>query len=131
MNTFLDDLATYLATHNIGVYDTDDETASIFIGNFTGEGNQVVIRPTGGVEPYKDIPIPRPTVQILVRNSEFGEGEALARSIYNLLHGIIERTDMGDTDVMRCMALQEPSYFEQSDPDTHLFITNYEFMIRP
>lgn len=127
METFLTDLAAYLADNSVGTVATD-----IFIGGLTVEpSNQVVIKPTGGIEPDKDLPIPRPTVQIIVRNTDFSTGEALARSIYNLLHQKDDKLVMGTTDVMQSEALQEPSYFEQDNADLHLFICNYSFMIRP
>lgn len=128
METLLTDLADYLQANSIGTKGTN-----IFIGGFAGdEDNQVAIQATGGVEPYVDIPIGRPTVQITIRNKSYQTGIALAYDIFNLLDQEDDRLELktGGVDVMQVNALSEPNHLGQDTSSRHLFTINFVFMVR-
>lgn len=128
MNTLLADLLRYLQTNDFGT-----EGTNLFIGGFAGdEDDQVAIQATGGVEPYKDIPIARPTVQVSVRNKDYEAGMAVAYGIFNLLDREDDRLVLkaGGVDVMQVNALSEPNHLGQDTSSRHLFTINFVFMLR-
>lgn len=128
MENLLDDLAYYLQQQAVGTMGS-----TIFISGFAGsQDNQVALVATGGVEPYKDIPIKRPTVQILVRNTDYKAGLTKAYDVFRLLDKKDDKLVLktGGTDVMQINALQEPTYLGQDENSRHLFTCNYVFMCR-
>lgn len=128
METLLTDLAYFLEQNDIGV-----RASTLFIGGFAGdEDNQVAIQATGGVEPYKDIPVARPTVQVTIRNTNYEAGVAQAYEIFNLLDREDDRLVLkaGGVDVMQVNALSEPNYLGQDTSSRHLFTINFVFMLR-
>lgn len=128
MQTLLNDLAYYLEQNDIGV-----QASTLFIGGFAGdEDDQVALQLTGGVEPYKDIPVARPTVQITIRDKSYEAGIAKAYEIFNLLDQADDRLVLkaGGVDVMQVNALSEPNYLGADNSSRHLFTINFVFMLR-
>lgn len=128
MENLLDDLAYYLEQQTVGT-----RGSTLFISGFAGaQDNQIALVETGGVEPYKDIPINRPTVQVLVRNTDYKTGLTKAYEVFRLLDKQNDRLVLkaGGVDVMQVNALQEPTYLGQDDNSRHLFTCNYVFMCR-
>lgn len=128
METLLTDLATYLQAQSIGTMGTN-----LFISGFAGDtDDQVALIGTGGVEPYKDIPVARPTVQVSIRNKSYEAGIAKAYEIFNLLDQADDRLVLkaGGVDVMQVNALSEPNYLGADNSSRHLFTINFVFMLR-
>lgn len=129
MEKLLEELAYYLEQQDVGTRTTD-----LFIGDFVGDtDNQVVIHHTGGVEPYKDIPVARPTVQVTVRNKDYQAGFAKAYAIFDLLDKKDDRLVLkagGEIDVMQINAIQEPQHLGADTSSRHLFTINFVIMCR-
>lgn len=128
MKTLLTDLIAYLVAQDIGTAGTD-----LFLTGFAGDAdNQVAIIGTGGVEPYKDIPVARPTVQILVRNTDRQTGLDKAYDIFYLLDKKDDKLVLktGGVDIMQINALGEPAYLGRDNADRHIYSMNFVFMCR-
>ena len=128
MQTLLEDLANYLEEQNVA-----EQGVDLFISGFAGsEDNQIALQATGGVEPYKDIPVARPTVQISIRNKSYDAGIAKAYEIFNLLDRKDDRLVLktGGVDVMQVNALSEPNYLGADTKSRHLYTINFVFMLR-
>ena len=126
METFLEDLQDFLELNEIGTTSED-----LFIGKLQSEpDDQIAIFLTSGLPPDKDQPIRKPTVQILVRNTDAKTGLEKAEAIFALLHQQYETLTMGSTDIMKIDAIQEPSPLGYDDNQRHIFSTNYVFWIR-
>lgn len=126
MDTLLEDLQDYLEDNGIGTTSTD-----LFIGKLEGEpDDQIALFSTGGLAPDVDVPIAKPTVQVLVRNTDYATGWQKAQDIFNLLHQQYDTLEMGDTDVMKIDALQEPTPLGKDTNERHVFTCNYIFWVR-
>lgn len=128
MPNLVENLAQYLEDNAIGTVATD-----IFIGGLIDlPDNQISINQTGGVEPNRENPIKQPTVQILVRNTDYGNAITKATAVYDLLHQINDSVvlEAGGVDVMTCFALQEPAYLLLDESNRHIFTCNFVFTLR-
>lgn len=130
MANLVENLADYLAANLSGslVVGTD-----IFIGSLPEEtDNAILIDQTGGVEADRDIPVEKPTIQVLVRNTAYNTGLEQAKAIYDLIHQLRDNTVLkaGGVDMMYCFALQEPSHIGKDENNRQLFTTNYVFELR-
>lgn len=123
----IENLATYLEDQGIGTKASD-----IFIGRMPEVDNCIMIDQTGGVEPDRYIPIKKPTVQIMVRNTDYTNGLDKIKEIYDLLHQ--KRDDLvlesGGVDVMLVDAMQEPTHIGEDDNERHIFTCNFVFRLR-
>lgn len=129
MENLAKEICTYLISNGVG---TAGKT--LFIGGFAGKtDNQIAVQQTGGLEPYKDIPVSRPTIQISVRDKGYLAGARLTNTIMVLLDkkddSVVLDPD-GEIDVMQINALAEPQYLGQDTEGRHLFTINFVFMIR-
>lgn len=126
MDNFIEDVVAYLQTNGVGTLATN-----MFISTFTGSpDNQIMVNHTGGVEPDRDQPLGRPTVQIMVRNTDYKTGFTKARDIFDLLHQKFAIIKTANTDVMKCDALQEPTYLGLDVEGRYLFTCNFVFVVR-
>ncbi len=122
----IDDIASYLQTEGVGTVGTD-----IFKANQPANPVKcLTILPTGGLEPDVDIiGIKNPTIQILARGENFTEAMDMAQDAYGALHGLANET-LGDTYVMFCKALQEPTAIGQDDNNNYEISCNYLLKVR-
>lgn len=126
METFIEDVAQYLEDNNIGTFETD-----IFVNQLINEpDNQVSVTQGSGAQPSTYVEVARPTVQILVRNTDYDAGWQKMLAIFGLLHQKYDTIDMGDTDVMKIDALQEPTPLGQDESERYIFTCNFLFTIR-
>jgi len=80
----IDDIYTYLGEQHITGLAAG---TSLFKSRQTDTpADQTVIYNTGGLEPDRYLPTADPTFQILVRNTNYANGEALVASIVDELH---------------------------------------------
>lgn len=126
METFLDDLAEYLSDNGIGTIEED-----LFLNKLIDSpDNQVAISLGSGAQPSTYVEIARPTVQVLVRNTDSDDGWDKMLAIFSLLHQKYDTINMGDTDVMKIDALQEPSPLGQDESERYIFTCNFLFWVR-
>lgn len=82
MARLIDDLGTYLQTQSIGTLGTD-----LFQGHLPDTpDNCVAIFETGGPAPNKDLPLNKPTFQVIVRNASYATGRDKLEAIRTALH---------------------------------------------
>ena len=123
--TLLTDIANYIDTNTSLTLGTD-----LFIGTLPSTAeNCVGIFQTGGVEPSAYVKIKKPTLQVMVRNTNYETAQDLSYTIYDLLHQLIGRTAIGGTTVLTVFALQEPTEVGEDTTGRALFTTNYVFEI--
>lgn len=128
MANLVENLAQYLEDNSIGTVATD-----IFIGGLIDTpDNQISINQTGGVEPNRENPIKEPTIQILVRNTDYANALNKITAIYDLLHQANDSVvlEAGGVDLMYCFALQEPAYLLLDTSNRHIFTCNFVFQLR-
>lgn len=121
-------LAEYLEDNAIGTVGTD-----MFISTMPDStDNCIMIKDTGGVEPDHYLPIIQPTIQVLVRNSDYTNGMTKINAIKDLLHQKLDDCilEIGGVDVMTCFAMQEPTHLGMDDNERHMFSCNFVFKIR-
>ena len=120
-------LATYLQAQGIGTGGTD-----LFIGRLPEVDNCIMLDQTGGVEPDRDLPIEKPTIQVTVRNTDYTDGFDKLKSIYDLLHQ--KKDDLvlesGGVDIMIVNALNEPSHIGEDESSRHLWTCTFVFNLR-
>lgn len=126
----LENIAEFLEDNEIGTRGTD-----IFIGFLGDDGtidNAVMIDQTGGVQPDRDLPISKPTVQIMVRDKDYTAGLSKLQTIFNLLHGAHDNLVLaaGGVDIMRIYAMNEPQHVERDEEERDIFTCTFVFQLR-
>jgi len=123
--TLLSDLATYIDTNTSLTVGTD-----LFIGTLPAQqDNCVGIFQTGGVQPTTYLDIKKPTIQIIVRNTNYETAQQLSYTIYDLIHQKIGGT-IGATNMYTIFALQETTEIGEDETGRAIFTCNYVFEIR-
>lgn len=123
--TLLSDLATYIDTNTSLTVGTD-----LFIGTLPSQqDNCVGIFQTGGVQPTTYLEVKKPTIQIIVRNTNYETAQQLSYTIYDLIHQKIGGT-IGATNMYTIFALQEPTEIGEDETGRAIFTCNYVFEIR-
>jgi len=130
MAQLLENIAEYLETEGIGTRGED-----IFVGYLVDEiGNDdiVMIDQIGGVTPDVDLPIAKPTVQIIVRNKDHAAGLSKMQEIFELIHGKHDDLVLAEsgTDIMRAYAMNEPQHLDRDDEGRDLFTCTFVFQYR-
>jgi hypothetical protein len=118
--TLLTDITNYIDT-NTNLTQGED----LFIGTLPANvDNCVGIFQSGGVEPTTYLDIIKPTIQILVRNTNYEDAQKQAYEIYDLMHQIYNRT-LGGTYIFTIFALQEPTDIGEDETGRAVFTGNY------
>jgi len=132
MATLLENIAAFLEENEIGTSGTD-----LFVGfmpdDFSGsEDNVVMIDQVGGVAPDVDLPIAKPTVQIIVRNKDHATGMAKMQAIFDLFHGMHDDFVLEEdgADIMRVFAMNEPQHMDRDEEGRDLFTCTFVFQYR-
>lgn len=132
MSLLLDDLGVYLQAQSIGTVGTD-----LFKGILPESPDDCIsIDQSGGVEPDRELPLEKPTIQVLVRNDDYATGLTKAKAIYDLLHraghdnGAEPVLKVGGVDVMDIFAMQEPFHLGKDENERDLFTLNFVFYLR-
>ena len=132
MAQLLDNIAEYLETEGFGTRGED-----IFIGFLPDDedefaDNVVFIDQTGGIAPDKDIPVAKPTVQIVVRSAEYDNGFEKLQQIFDRFHGVHDdfALTVGGVDIMRAYAINEPQHLERDGKERDLFTCTFVFQFR-
>jgi hypothetical protein len=69
----------------------------------------VLLLDTGGAEPDRELPMGSPSFQILVRNKSYSAGDAIMKSIVDLLHQKMNET-LGSTYFYTIFLMGEAGY---------------------
>lgn len=118
--TFIEEIAAKLQTAGVGTVATD-----IFIGDQPpSPDNLVLLVETSGQEPNKEIPITKPTFQVIIRNSSYGAGRAKATSAFNALHQLAN-ADLGDNYVFYVLATSDVGYIGRDENNRHEWSINF------
>jgi hypothetical protein len=123
--TLLTDITTYIDSNTSLTAGTN-----LFIGTLPANvDNCVGIFQSGGVEPTTYLDVIKPTIQVLVRNTNYETAQQLAYQIYDLLHQLYKIT-MGSTEIYTVFALQEPTDIGEDETGRAVFTGNYVFEIK-
>ena len=118
--TLLTDIANYIDAQTSLTQGED-----LFIGTLPANvDNCVGIFQSGGVEPTTYLGIIKPTIQVLVRNTNYEDAQKQAYQIYDLMHQIYNRT-LGGTYIFTIFALQEPTDIGEDETGRAVFTGNY------
>lgn len=125
----IDDIANYLeANTNL------KKGKDLFLGNApTSPGDCVVLYDTGGQNPYQEVPVDRPSIQVLCRSKSDKGGRLRVKNqsqeIFDLLNRKLELT-IGTKDVMFARAVSSPQCLGVNDQGRWEYVTNFIFQIR-
>ncbi len=123
--TLLTDITTYIDSNTSLTAGTN-----LFIGTLPANvDNCVGIFQSGGVEPTTYLDVIKPTIQVLVRNTNYETAQQLSYQIYDLLHQLYKIT-MGNTEIYTVFALQEPTDIGEDETGRAVFTGNYVFEIK-
>lgn len=123
--TLLTDIANYINTNTNLTLGTD-----LFIGTLPAQiENCVGIFQTGGIEPTTYLDIIKPTIQVLVRNTNYETAQQLSYQIYDLLHQLYKIT-MGTTEIYTVFSLQEPTDIGEDETGRAIFTCNYVLEVK-
>jgi hypothetical protein len=123
--TLLTDIANYINSNTSLTLGTD-----LFIGTLPANvDNCVGIFQSGGVEPTTYLDIIKPTIQVLVRNTNYETAQQLSYEIYDSLHQLYAQT-MGGTEIYTVFALQEPTDIGEDETGRAVFTGNYVLEIK-
>jgi hypothetical protein len=123
--TLLTDIANYISTNTSLTLGTD-----LFIGTIPPQvDNCVAIFQSGGVEPTTYLDIIKPTLQVLVRNTNYEIAQQLSYEVYDALHQLYGITT-GSTEIYTVFALQEPTDIGEDEASRAIFTCNYVFEIK-
>lgn len=123
--TLLTDITNYIDTNT-----TLTAGTTLFIGTLPANvDNCVGIFQTGGIEPTTYLDIIKPTIQVLIRNTNYETAQQLAYQIYDLLHQLY-RVTMGATEIYTVFALQEPTDIGEDETGRAVFTCNYVLEIK-
>jgi hypothetical protein len=123
--TLLTDIANYIDAQTTLTKGTD-----LFIGTLPANiDNCVGIFQSGGIEPTTYLDIIKPTLQVLVRNTNYETAQTTSYTIYNLLHQIYCPA-VGTTEIYTVFALQEPTDIGEDETGRAVFTCNYVFEIK-
>ncbi len=133
MIQLLEGIAQILSDNGLG-----DLGNNIFIGllpdndpDIVYGGSAILLDATGGIEPDKDIPTAKPTVQVLVRNSNFQDGMIAAETIRDIFHTLHDGADFPNgVSIMRAYAINEPQHLDIDEKERHLFTCTFVFQYR-
>lgn len=127
---FLDDLGTYVDTNTSLTLGTD-----LFLSLMPDTPDNVVAlyESTGGVVPVStmgstNLPqIERPELQVIVRNTSYSTGRALANTLWELLTAV-SNTTIESTLYHRIESTSSPFVFDRDDSRRVLFSCNFNVM---
>jgi hypothetical protein len=123
--TLLTDIANYINSNTSLTLGTD-----LFIGTLPANVESCVgIFQSGGVEPTTYLDVIKPTIQIIVRNTNYETAQQLSYEIYDSLHQLYNQT-MGSTEIYTIFALQEPTDIGEDETGRAVFTGNYVFEIK-
>ena len=123
--TILTDIANYINTNTSLTLGED-----LFIGTLPANvENCVGIFQSGGIEPTTYLDIIKPTIQVLVRNTNYETAQQLAYEIYDSLHQLYNQT-MGNTEIYTVFALQEPTDIGEDETGRAVFTGNYVLEVK-
>jgi len=123
--TILTDIANYINTNTSLTLGTD-----LFIGTLPANvDNCVGIFQSGGIEPTTYLDIIKPTIQVIVRNSNYETAQQLSYEVYDALHRLYAQA-MGTTDIYTVFALQEPTDIGEDETGRAVFTGNYVLEVK-
>jgi hypothetical protein len=126
------EIAQYLNTQGIGVYEDGGPGGDIFLESCPSSPDEVVyITSSGGAAPDRGFPVDRPTVQMIVRGGLSPvAAESRAQAIYDALHGFHHDQFVDDgTWIVDCFALNTPTHIGVDDLGRHEYSLNFQLEI--
>ncbi len=128
------EIAEYLAVSGVGVFDSSGVSGDIFLFTLPESPHEcIMIRATGGGAADGKIATDYPSVQIIVRGTENPRrAEALAQSIYDLLHGFHAASlKSGGAYIVNCTGAQSgPVHIGQDSNRRHEFSLNFRLAVK-
>lgn len=128
------EIAEYLTASGIGVFDASGVSGDIFLFALPDSPHEcIMIRTTGGGAADGKIATDYPSVQIIVRGTEYPSGaEARAQAIYDLLHGFHAATfKAGGAYIVNCTGAQSgPVHIGQDSNRRHEFSLNFRLAVK-
>ena len=128
IETYLDDLGTYLQTNSIGTLGTD-----IFYNGLDTVPNCIAITPYRGSNTYHIVSnVKNPhsvNINVLVRNSDGDTAKSKADSIY-LLIGDVANTIIGTTKFLFIQAKSLPVLDSKTESGLTIYSVNFSLLIQ-
>jgi len=126
---FLQELAKYIQDNT-----TYKRNVDIFLSkqpDRTKKVNCITLYQTGGLESTGEISaIMDITVQIIIRNTKYADGEAIGKELRDLLHGK-NKYDLTSYHVLYSQAIQDfPAHIGQDENGNDEFSINFHLKIR-
>ena len=132
LETYLEDIATYLQTQGYCTLGQSSTGTSIIIGYSEGENNSIFLTPYGGPETQKiksgEEDAITPDFQLLIRNSSLKTSIVISSAIYKLLRKKIE-WDIGSTHFISLSAKGPPIFVRKTASDYYEYSLNFSASI--
>lgn len=123
-----EEVAQFLEDEGVGTFGTD-----IFVSKLNDAVNDTIaVIDTGGMPPDDYLPLPKRTIQIIVRRLDQAESISVAREIRDLLHNRFwqDVSSTGTIFQLRSTAMQEPTPIGQDEKNRYEVTCNYLFLTR-
>lgn len=123
MSQVIDDIATYLQANGIGTLGTN-----LFEAFLPPKPDvAVAVLETAGQKPFIDVPISKPSFQILVRDTAYDHGRTVCDNIKTLLHNQYNLTFVpGGIYFYYTRLISEGGHIGQDQTGRDLFSMNFE-----
>lgn len=126
--TLIEQVATYLQdTLSLGTIGTN-----IFINRLPDSpAAAIAVIDTGGAEPDTQVPVKRPTFQVLLRNTNYDNAKAVLNSVRDGLHNKFPGNSTtglltaGGTHILSMMAISEGGSIGQDEAGRDLMSINF------
>lgn len=116
----LDDLVSYMDGNGIGTVGTN-----LFRSYMpTSPVNCVAVIETGGPQPNKELPLKKPTFQVLIRNSSYSAGKTKLNAVRSLLQQK-SQTQIGSTFFLYILAISEGGHLGRDERGADQFSINF------
>lgn len=116
----LDDLLAWAAGRGLGTVGTD------LFGSYLPASPQaaIAILETGGPQPNKELPIKKPTFQVMIRSADYPTGRAKLAAARSIFHGLNSQL-MGSTFFFYIEAISEGGHLGRDTQGADLFSINF------
>ena len=127
------EIAAFLDTEGMGVYDPTGITGNVFICTMPATPDTAIaVYPRPGLAADGKLKYDTPGVQIVARGTQDPTvGEQLATDIYNALHGFHDGVFVaGGVYIVNCLGLQSgPNHLGRDDNGRHEYSLNFQITV--
>jgi len=123
-DVLLEDIRTYLEQQGLGVFGED-----LFIGVMPSKPDNCIVLFEYAGEPMDlvDSHLEYPSLQVLVRNTDYPAGRQKIEEITKTLHGVSEQIING-TRYLLIQARQSPFFLEWDENERAIFVVNFRII---